>query len=101
MRFVYTWKSLYEESQALYRELKHELTWQRSRAESYEWWWKKASTELEAEREERERISCVVENSLSLDKEIQRLRALLAEIGVDTHKRSTIVSLRMEMVRLI
>ncbi len=87
----------YQELKQKYQELEHELTRQRARAGSYKWCWKKASIKLEAEREERKRISCVSKDALSLEKEVQRLRALLEEVvGVDTRKRSTIVSLRME-----
>ena len=39
----------------------------------------------------------MAKSALSLDKEVQRLRALLDEVGVDRRKRSTIVSLRMEI----
>ena len=55
---------------------------------------------MDAKNEEVKRIGRVAKSALSLDKEVQRLRALLEEVGVDTHKRSTIVSLRMEIGRL-
>ncbi len=86
----------YKELLADYQELEHELRRQRARAGRYKWCWKKASTKLESEREERKRISRVAKDALSLDKEVKRLRALLKEVGVDTRKRSTIVSLRVE-----
>ncbi len=96
-------KFSYEELLAAYQELKHkhqklehELTRERSRSGNYKYCWKKARTQLDAKNEEVKRISRVAKSALSLDKEVQRLRALLDEVGVDRHKRSTIVSLRME-----
>ncbi len=79
-----------------YQELEHEVTRQRSWAGRYKRYWQKGRTKLDAKSEELKRISRVSKDALSLDKEVQRLRALLEEVGVDTRKRSTIVSLRME-----
>ena len=96
-------KFSYEELLAAYRELKHkhqelehELTRERSQSGNYKFCWEKARTQLAAKKEEVKRISRVAKSALSLDKEVQRLRALLDEVGVDRRKRSTIVSLRME-----
>ncbi len=96
-------KFSYEELLAAYRELKHkhqelehELTRERSQSGNYKSCWEKARTQLAAKKEEVKRISRVAKSALSLDKEVQRLRALLDEVGVDRRKRSTIVSLRME-----
>ncbi len=97
-------KFSYEELLAAYRELKHkhqelehELTRERSQSGNYKSCWEKARTQLDAKKEEVKRISRVAKSALSLDKEVQRLRALLDEVGVDRRKRSTIVSLRMEI----
>ena len=96
-------KFSYEELLAAYRELKHkhqelehELARERSQSGNYKSCWEKARTQLAAKKEEVKRISRVAKSALSLDKEVQRLRALLEEVGVDTRKRSTIGSLRME-----
>ncbi len=80
-----------------YQELEHEVTRQRSWAGRYKRYCQKARTQLDAKNEEVKRISRVAKSALSLDKEVQRLRALLDEVGVDRRKRSTIVSLRMEI----
>ncbi len=90
----------YQELEHDYQELEHELTRERSRSGNYKYCWKKARTQLDAKNEEVKRISRVSKSALSLDKEVQRLRALLDEVGVDRRKRSTIVSLRMENAEL-
>ncbi len=90
-------KRKHQELEHDYQELKHELTRERSRSGNYKYCWKKARTQLDAKNEEVKRISRVAKSALSLDKEVQRLRALLEDVGVDTRKRSTIVSLRMEI----
>ncbi len=87
----------YQELKHKYQELEHELRRQRARAGNYKSCWEKARTQLDAKNEEVKRISRVAKSALSLDKEVQRLRALLEEVGVDTRKRSAIVSLRMEI----
>ncbi len=89
-------KHKHQELEHDYHELKHELTRERSRSGNYKYCWEKARTQLDAKNEEVKRINRVAKSALSLDKEVERLRALLEEVGVDTRKRSTIVSLRME-----
>ena len=100
-------KFSYEELLADYQELKHkhqklehEVTRQRSWAGRYKRYWQKGLTKLDEKSEELKRIRGVAKAALSLEKEVQRLRALLEEVGVDTRKRSTIVSLRMENAEL-
>ena len=87
----------YQELKHKHQELEHELTRERSQSGNYKSCWEKARTQLAAKNEEVKRISRVAKSALSLDKEVQRLRALLDEVGVDRRKRSTIVSLRMEI----
>ncbi len=87
----------YQELKHKHQELEHELTRERSQSGNYKSCWEKARTQLDAKNEEVKRISRVAKSALSLDKEVQRLRALLDEVGVDRRKRSTIVSLRMEI----
>ncbi len=87
----------YQELKHKHQELEHELTRERSQSGNYKFCWEKARTHLAAKKEEVKRISRVAKSALSLDKEVQRLRALLDEVGVDRRKRSTIVSLRMEI----
>ena len=87
----------YQELKHKHQELEHELTRERSQSGNYKFCWEKARTQLAAKNEEVKRISRVAKSALSLDKEVQRLRALLDEVGVDRRKRSTIVSLRMEI----
>ena len=90
----------YQELKHKHQELEHELTRERSQSGNYKSCWEKARTQLAAKNEEVKRISRVAKSALSLDKEVQRLRALLDEVGVDRRKRSTIVSLRMEIGNL-
>ncbi len=87
----------YRELKHKHQELEHELTRERSQSGNYKSCWEKARTQLAAKKEEVKRISRVAKSALSLDKEVQRLRALLDEVGVDRRKRSTIMSLRMEI----
>ena len=42
----------------------------------------------------------MAKNALALQAEVTRLEKLLSEAGVESNKRSTIMSLRMEVVRL-
>ncbi len=90
-------KHKHQELEHDYQELEHEVTRQRSWAGRYKRYWQKGRTKLDAKSEELKRISRVSKDALSLDKEVQRLRALLEDVGVDRRKRSTIVSLRMEI----
>ena len=93
-------KHKHQELKHKHQELEHELTRERSQSGNYKSCWEKARTQLAAKNEEVKRISRVAKSALSLDKEVQRLRALLDEVGVDRRKRSTIVSLRMEIGNL-
>ena len=62
--------------------------------------WGRARNALEAARAEAEDLRRVSKDALHLRSEVDRLETLLAEIGVDTRKRSTMASLRIENGRL-
>ncbi len=62
--------------------------------------WGRARNALEAARAQAKDLRRVSGDALHLRSEVDRLEALLADIGVDTRKRSTIASLRVENGRL-
>ena len=62
--------------------------------------WGRARNALEAARAEAEDLRRVSKDALHLRSEVDRLETLLAAIGVDTRKRSTMASLRIENGRL-
>ena len=62
--------------------------------------WGRARNALEAVRVEAKDLRGVSGDALHLRSEVDRLETLLADIGVDTRKRSTITSLRIENGRL-
>ena len=80
------------------------LKWEKVQAHSEAQYWKaqwgRARTRLEAARAEVEDLRDVSRDALHLRSEVERLETLLATIGVDTRKRSTIASLRIETSRL-
>ena len=80
------------------------LKWEKVQAHSEAQYWKaqwgRARTRLEAARAEVEDLRDVSRDALHLRSEVERLETLLATIGVDTRKRSTIASLRIETGRL-
>ena len=62
--------------------------------------WGQARNALEAARAEAKDLRRVSKDALHLRSEVDRLETLLAAIGVDTRKRSTMASLRIENGRL-
>ena len=62
--------------------------------------WGRARNALEGARAQAKDLRRVSGDALHLRSEVDRLETLLADIGVDTRKRSTIVSLRIEAGRL-
>ncbi len=91
------WKSLYEERCL---DFERALTEQRCRTGSYKAWFRRASKQWDEARDEVKRIRAAANNPLAFEDEVKRLQAMSAEVGVDTRKRSTIMSLRMEIVRV-
>ena len=101
------WRSLYEEerSRADAAEARAEkLRWAevdaRSRAGSLKTQLGKIREKLEAAVEEVKEVRRTAGEALSLKAEVTRLEKLLAAAGVESSKRSTMMSLRMEVVRL-
>ena len=62
--------------------------------------WGQARNALEAARAEAKDLRRVSKDALHLRSEVDRLETLLADIDVDTRKRSTMASLRIENGRL-
>ena len=101
------WRLLYE--QALERaetaEARvEELGWAERAARSESGSWKSRFEAARRNRqeavEETKRVRCVAKDALFLESEVARLTRLLREAGVDPRRRSTIMSLRMEVERL-
>ena len=55
---------------------------------------------LKAAEAETKEVRRTAQNALALQGEVTRLEKLLSQAGVETSKRSTIMSLRMEVARL-
>ena len=72
----------------------------RSRAGSLKSQLVKCRGKLKAAEEETKAVRCTAKNALALQAEVTRLEKLLSEAGVESGKRSTIMSLRMEVARL-
>ena len=72
----------------------------RSRAGSLKWQLNKCQAKLKAAGEETKEVRRTAKNALSLQAEVTRLEKLLFQAGVESSKRSTIMSLRMEVARL-
>ncbi|MYG52188.1 MAG: IS66 family transposase [Rhodospirillaceae bacterium] len=72
----------------------------RSRAGSLKWNLDKSRDKLKAANEEVKEVRRVAKDALFYQSEVVRLEKLLSEAGVESSKRSTIVSLRMEVFRL-
>ena len=72
----------------------------RSRAGMLKWHLDKSRDKLKAAVEEVEEVRRTAKNALGLQAEVTRLEKLLAQSGVESSKRSTIMSLRMEVARL-
>ena len=55
---------------------------------------------LKAAEEETRTVRCTAKNALALQAEVTRLEKLFSQAGVESSKRSTIMSLRTEVARL-
>ena len=81
-----------------------ELRWAevdaRTQAGSYKAQSHRSGVKLKAAREEVKRVRRTAKNTLALEAEVERLRALLRDAGVDPRKRATVTSLRMDVARL-
>ena len=72
----------------------------RSRAGTLKWQLDASGKKLEAAGEEAKALRRTAGNALGLQAEVRRLETLLAAAGVEASKRSTMMSLRMEVTRL-
>ena len=72
----------------------------RSRAGSLKWRLDKCRDKLTAAEEETKAVRRTAKSALALQAEVTRLEKLLSQAGVESSKRSTIMSLRMEVARL-
>ena len=72
----------------------------RSQAGSLKWNLDQSRDKLNAAVEEVKKVRRTAKDALFYQSEVARLEKLLSEAGVDSRKRSTITSLRMEVVRL-
>ena len=101
------WQALYEQAQARAHaaearceELRRAESDARSRAGSLKWQLDKSRDKLKAAVEEVKEVRRTAKDALFFQTEAARLEKLLSEAGVDSRKRSTIMSLRMEVFRL-
>ena len=101
------WRSLFERERARADAAEsrcEELRWaevdSRARAGSLKWWHDTCRKKLQAAVEETKEVRRAAKDALSLKAEVERLEKLLSEAGVESGKRSTVMSLRMEVVRL-
>ena len=101
------WQALYEQAQARAdaaearcEELRRAESDARSRAGSLKWALDKSRTKLEATVEEVKEVRRAAKEALFFQAEVTRLEKLLSQAGVDSRKRSTIVTLRMEVFQL-
>ncbi len=91
------WRSLYERERRRAEELRRgEIGW-RAKARSWRRQFLIGRDKLAAARAEVREVRRAAREALSLHAEVGRLKRLLAAAGVDARKRSTIVSLRMEV----
>ena len=94
------WQSLYEQAHARAEELRRAETAARSRAGSLKWQLDKSRDKLKAAVEEVKGVRRAAKNALFFQAEVARLEKLLSQAGVDSSRRGTIMSLRMEVFRL-
>ena len=94
------WQSLYEQAHARAEELRRAETAARSRAGSLKWQLDKSRDRLKAAVEEVKGVRRAAKNALFFQAEVARLEKLLSQAGVDSSRRGTIMSLRMEVFRL-
>ena len=91
------WRSLFERERRRAEELRRgEIGW-RAKARSWRRQFEIGRDKLAAARAEAREVRRAAREALSLRAEVGRLKRLLAAAGVDARKRSTIVSLRMEV----
>ena len=72
----------------------------RSQVGSLKWHLDKSRDKFEAAVEEVKEVRRAAKDALFHQSEVARLEKLLSEAGVDSRKRSTLTSLRMEVFRL-
>ena len=101
------WQALCEQAQARAdaadarcEELRRAESDARSRAGSLKRQLDKSRDKLKAAVEEVKEVRRTAKDALFFQAEVARLEKLLSEAGVDSRKRSTIMSLRMEVFRL-
>ena len=105
------WQSLYEQAHARAEtgrtraaaraeELLQAERAARSRAGSLKWQLDRSRDKLKAAVEETKEVRRAAKNALFYQAEVARLEKLLSQAGVESSKRSTIMSLRMEVFRL-
>ena len=108
------WRSMYEQAQARAEteraradaaEARCEEMWRaevdaRSRAGSLKSNLEKSRNKLKAAIEEVKEVRRAAKDALFYQSEVARLEKLLSQVGVDSRKRGTITSLRMEVFRL-
>ena len=108
------WPSLYEQTharaeteraradaaEACAEELRQAEMAARSRAGSLKWQLDKSRDKLNAAVEETKEVRRAAKDALFFQAEVARLEKLLSEAGVEPSRRSTMMSLRMEVVRL-
>ena len=91
------WRSLFERERRRAEELRRgEIGW-RAKARSWRRQFEIGRDKLAGARAEVREIRRAARNALSLRAEVGRLKRLLAEAGMDSRKRSTIASLRLEV----
>ena len=108
------WRSLYEQAQARAgteraradaaearcEELRRAESDARSRAGSLKWALDKSRHKLQEAVEDLKEVRRASKDALFFQAEVTRLEKLLSQAGVDSRKRSTIVTLRMEVFQL-
>ena len=91
------WRSLFERERRRAEELRRgEIGW-RAKARSRRRQFEIGRDKLAAARAEAGEVRRAARKALSLRAEVGRLKRLLAEAGMDSRKRSTIASLRLEV----
>ena len=91
------WQSLYEQAHARAEELRRAETAARSRAGSLKSQLDKSRDKLKAAVEEVKGVRRAAKDALFFQAEVARLEKLLSQAGVESSKRGTIMSLRMEV----
>ena len=101
------WRSLYERqrtraeaAEARCEDLRRREIESRSRAGSLKSQLDASRNKLRAAEQEIREVRRTAKNAFALQAEVTRLEKLLSEVGVESSKRSTIMSLRKEVARL-